>query len=196
MSRQTALDNIWLRPANAWARTEYSLEYHLAFARKFTAADPASPEGSRVIHDALGLDFIWRTQDGLYGEWSNRGRSTDMGHAEYAEAGVDRREPAVSPFRSVEDVWAFDPNAEYGLPGFEDQVAEYERITRKARETHPNQLTTGGYYKTIVSGAIQAFGWHLLLEAAADRRKIAEVFHRFFERTLFTCAPGRGPRPR
>ena len=185
MSRQIALDNIFLRGAGAWARTEYSLEYHLGFAQRYTAADPAGPEGSRALHDGLGLDFIWSTQDGLYGEWLKRGRATDMGHAEYAEAGMDRRESVVSPFHRVEEVWAFDPNAEYGLPGFEEQVAAYERIVRQARQTHPNQLTTGGYYKTIVSGAIQAFGWDLLLEAAADRRKIAEVFDRFFQRTLF-----------
>jgi hypothetical protein len=108
-----------------------------------------------------------------------------MGHAEYAEAGADRREPVESPFHSVEEVWAFDPVAEYGMPSFDEQVAAYEELDRKARRDFPRQLTTGGYYKTIVSGAIQAFGWDMFLQAAADPVKMEKVFDRFFQRTLF-----------
>jgi hypothetical protein len=85
----------------------------------------------------------------------------------------------------VEEVWDFDPVAEYGLPSFEEQVAAYEELNRAARESHPLQLTTGGYYKTIVSGAIQAFGWEMFLQAAADKKRIEKVFDRFFQRTLF-----------
>jgi hypothetical protein len=185
VSRDIALDNIHLRAASAWGRTEYSLEYHRAWASKLTGREPSTEEGSRALYDALGFDFMWGTQDGILGDWLALGRATDMGHAEYAEAGADRREPVESPFRTVEEVWAFDPDAEYGLPPFEEQVAAYERLQQKAREAYPNQLTTGGYYKTIVSGAIQAFGWEIFLQAAADRRKIEKVLDRFFQRTLF-----------
>ena len=41
-------------------------------------------------------------------EWEKRGRVTDMGHADFLEGGVDRREPKPSPFRSPKEVWAFD----------------------------------------------------------------------------------------
>lgn len=185
MSRATALDNIFLRPAKAWAHSEYSLEYHAEYARSLTGMDPATTDGNRALCDAWGFDFIWRTQDGVCGDWASRGRATDMGHAEYAEAGADRREPGECPFLSVEEVWEFDPVAEYGIPSFDEQVAAYEALDSEAREKYPNQLTTGGYYKTIVSGAIQAFGWEMFLRAAADRRKIEAVFDRFFQRTLF-----------
>jgi hypothetical protein len=185
MSRTNALDNIMLRPSHAWAHTEYSIEYHGPFCRALTGKDPNTVQGSRALYDALGLDFIWRTQDGTLGDWLAHGRATDMGHAEYADAGADRREPAESPFHSVEEVWAFDPIAEYGLPSLEAQAAAYEELDRAARRNYPDQLTTGGYYKTIVSGAIQAFGWDLFLQAAADRGKIEKVFDRIFLRTLF-----------
>ena len=185
MSRQRALDNISLRPTDAWARTEYSLEYHVGYARRLTGEDPTTVRGNRALFDALGLDFLWRTQDGLYDDWLSRGRATDMGHAEYADAGADRREPRESPFHAVEEVWSFDPTSEYGLPSFDDQVAAYEQLNRAARENYPHQLVSGGYYKTIVSGAIQAFGWDLFLQAAADRAKIERVFDRFFQHTLF-----------
>jgi hypothetical protein len=71
------------------------------------------------------------------------------------------------------------------MPSFEEQVAAYERLVREARSSFPNQLTTGGYYKSIVSGAIQAFGWEMFLEAAADPARIDKVFDGFFQRTLF-----------
>jgi hypothetical protein len=185
MGRQTALDNIFLRPAAAWAHTAYSLEYHRAYALRLTGKDPATAAGNRALVDAWSLNFLWRTQDGLFDDWLARGRATDMGHAEYADAGADRRDAAVSPFRNVEEVWDFDPVAEYGLPSFADQVAAYAALDHEARASYPNQLTTGGYYKTIVSGAIQAFGWDLFLEAASDRKRIERVFDRFFQRTLF-----------
>jgi hypothetical protein len=185
MSRQVALDNIRLKPAARWGRSEYSLNYHAGFAKRLTGLDPAAPGGTRAFLDALGMDFNWSTNDGLAGDWLARGRATDMGHAEYAEAGTDRHDPVASPFRGVEDVWAFDPDAEYGLPTLDEQVAAYTRLDAEARRDFPGQLTTGGYYKTIVSGAIQAFGWDLLLEAAADRRRFETVLDRFFRRTLF-----------
>jgi hypothetical protein len=185
MSRKDALANVQCMAAPRWAHSEFSLEYHQAYARGLTGADPSTPSGARALYDAWAIDFLWRTDDGLHGDWPRRGRATDMGHAEYAEAGADMRQPRASPFTDVHEVWAFDPVAEYGVPRFEDQVAAYEALDRDARASFPDQLVTGGYYKTIVSGAIEAFGWEMFLEAAADRAKIETVFDRFFQRTLF-----------
>ncbi|MDA0711898.1 MAG: hypothetical protein O3B73_16995, partial [bacterium] len=129
-------------------------------------------------------DFHWHTQDGLI-DWATAGRVTDMGHAEYASGGTDKRPPVVSPFTTPDDVWSFDAVSEYGLPDFDRQVDAYEQDIQRARTRSPNQLTTGGYYKTIVSGAIHAFGWEMLLWAAADPHKMEPVFDSFFRRTLF-----------
>ena len=41
-----------------------------------------------------------------------------------------------------------------------------EAAWETARAAHPNQLVPGGYYRTLVSGAIAAFGWDMLLTAA------------------------------
>jgi hypothetical protein len=185
MSRETALDNIGLRSASTWGHTEYSLEHHTAYGTRVTGADPSTPEGSRALFDAWGFDLLWGTQDGLYDDWFAHGRATNMGHAEYMGGGVDRKEPAECPFHTVEEVWAFDAVQEYGLPVFEEQVSAYETLVREARERFPHQLTTGGYYKTMVSGAIQAFGWDMFLQAAADRRKIEKVLDGFYRRALF-----------
>jgi uroporphyrinogen-III decarboxylase len=136
------------------------------------------------LHELWGIDFLWSTQDGLHTDWAAHGRSTDMGHAVYAADGSDQRQPVVSPFHTAEEVWAFDPAAEYGRPDFDEQVQAYEKMVQDARRELPDQLVTGGYYKTIVSGAIQAFGWDMLLLAAADRKKMERVFDRFFQFTL------------
>jgi hypothetical protein len=108
-----------------------------------------------------------------------------MGHASYALNGSDQTRPHECPFKDPEEVWAFDAVGEYGLPDFDEQVLAYENVIRKANADFPGQLTTGGYYKTIVSGAIQSFGWDMLLLATADPVKIEKVFDSFFRRTLF-----------
>lgn len=185
MSVQTALDNIRLRPSARWGHTEYSMNYHKGYIRKKTGLDPEDPRAGRALADALEFDFNWSVDNGLHADWAARGRATDMGHAVYAADGGDRREAVESPFKTPEEVWAFDPDAEYGLPAFEDQVAAYEKRMADARSAYPDQLTTGGYYPTAVSGAIAAFGWDMFLLAAADRRKIEPVLERFLRRALF-----------
>lgn len=184
MSRQIALDTIWLRPTPRLAHTEYSLGYHKSYIRQKTGRDPSDPATMRQFYQLWGIDFIWSTNNGLHADWAQRGRATDMGHAVYAEDGSDRREPQQSPFETPEEVWAFDPIAEYGLPDFHAQVAAYEDAVQSARRNWPDQLVTGGYYRTIVSGAIAAFGWEMFLMAAANRKKIEQVFDRFFQFTL------------
>jgi len=184
MSIQTALDNINLRPTSRWGHTEYSLEYHADYLAKRTALERNDPKLQRHARDQLEFDFLWSTNDGLV-DWAKAGRTTDMGHASYAADGSDQHESAESPFKTMEEVWAFDAVKEYGLPDMDEQVRVYERQTQQSRQAFPNQLTTGGYYKTIVSGAIASFGWDMLLMAATDRDRMEPVFEGFFRRTLF-----------
>lgn len=184
MSKQTALDNIYLKPCNRWGHTEYSMGYHHDYLEKISGVPRTDPECHRRAYDALAFDFHWSTNDGLI-DWAKAGRTTDMGHAVYAADGSDHRIAHTSPFSTVEDVWAFDAVAEYGLPAFDAQVTAYETLARNAHTRFPNQLTTGGYYKTIVSGAIAAFGWEMLLLGASEPKKMEPVFDSFFRRTLF-----------
>lgn len=179
MSRQLALDAINLQAAPRFAHTEYSLGYHHDYIKAKTGMDPGEPGAMQKLYDLWQIDFNWFTDDGLHADWGARGRVTDMGHAVYAADGTDLRPPTQSPFKTVEEVWAFDPTVEYGLPDMAQQVAAYERLVQSNREAWPNQLTSGGYYRTVVSGCIAAFGWDMLLLACADRDKIARVFERF-----------------
>ena len=184
MSIQVALDNIWLRPSPRWGHTEYSLNYHKDYLAKRTGLAKDDPKLTREAYDLFKLDFNWSTNDGIT-NWAQNGRTTDMGHAIYASDGSDKRQPQRCPFESEQEVWEFDAVEEYGLPDFDEQVRVYENATQNARKAYPHQLTTGGYYKTIVSGAIAAFGWEMLLMGASDPVKMEKVFDSFFRRTLF-----------
>ena len=185
MSRDLALDTVWMRPTTRYAHTEYSLNYHTDYIREKTHLEPGTAEATRRLYELWGVDFIWSVHDGLRGNWGAYGRVTDMGHAEYAADGHDQREAGQCPFEDPEEVWAFDAVDEYGLPDFDEQVAAYEKHIQNARESFPDQLTTGGYYKTIVSGAIQTFGWDMLLLGCSEPDKMEPVFDSFFRRTLF-----------
>jgi hypothetical protein len=185
MSRQTALDNIFLKPSARWGHTEYSLlEYNRAYLAARTGLPETDPDMIRRAQELFKFDFMWGTNDGLV-YWEKAGRTTDMGHASYAADGSDQTAVGQSPFLAVEEVWAFDAVAEYGLPAFKDQVAAYEQQMQQARVNHPDQLVPGGVYRTLVSGALASFGWDMLLEACADPVKMEPVFDSFFRRTLF-----------
>ena len=185
MSKQIALDNIHLRPAERWGHTDYSMEYHPEYISKVTGLAPDDPKSLPRFWELWQYDFHFNTDDGLHGHWSEHGRVTDMGHAEYADDGGDRREPAECPFKDVEEVWAFDAVAEYGLPDFDEQVAVYQQRLDDSRAAKRDQLVSGGYYKTIISGAIQAFGWDMLLLGASNPARMEKVFDGFFRRTKF-----------
>lgn len=181
---QTALDNINLKPTARWGHTEYSLDYHRDYLAARTGCAPNSPDLSRAGYDKFAFDFIWNTNCGMV-EWEQTGRTTDMGHAVYDSDGSDQRAPAECPFETAEQVWEFDAVEEYPMPDFDDQVQAYEQQVQQSKQDFPNQLKTGGYYRTIVSGAIAAFGWEMLLLGASDARRMERVFDSFFRRTLF-----------
>ena len=168
------------------ARTEYVDNWEVV--RRFTGRDPRH-DGSawREFYDAVHLDFLWNTDEGPV-PWSARGRVTDMGHAAYLEDASDFRRSAPSPFLDAQDVLSFSAVAEYGLLPFDDLVAYYERRHQEARAAY-DQVVTGGYYNTLLSGAIQAFGWERLLEAAGEdpARFGEDVLGAIFEQSLHHC---------
>ncbi len=175
MSYQIGIDTIHLRPTPRPAHTEYCSNDAVRRAVEKTAG--------RSLEEAWDFDFTWSTNDGPV-PWCDRGRVTDMGHAEFLEGGVDRREAKSSPFVDPEQVLAFDAVEEYGLPDFDELAAYYERFYQDAQQANSNQVFPGGYYKTIVSGAIDAFGWEMLLMAAADAERFERVLDSIFRLSL------------
>ncbi len=182
MSYEIGMAALRREPAARLAHTEYCSNY--ALVRAVTGRDPRTDSDAwQAFHDAWDIDFVWSTNDGPV-PWEQRGRVTDMGHAEFLEDGIDRRDAVACPFTSVEQVWAFDAVEEYGLPDFGELVRFYEQRYQAGRNEHARQVFPGGYYKTIVSGMIHTFGWEMLLEAAADRPRFERVIDGFFRLSL------------
>ena len=175
MSYQIGIDTIHLRPTKRLGHTEYCSND--ALMREVTA------RASQSFEDAWEMDLIWSTHDGPV-PWCERGRVTDMGHAEFLEGGVDKRQPKTSPFTDPQQVLEFDAVQEYGLPDMDELIGFYERHYQESQRAHPHQVFPGGYYKTIVSGAIEAFGWEMLLTAAADQDRFERVLDSFFRLSL------------
>lgn len=184
MSRQNAIDNITLANPDHWGHSEYSLNYHPQYLEKRTGLKTDDPNFPAAFRKTFQINFEFRTQDGLI-EWAEAGRVSDMGHAVYAADGTDQREPTPSPFKTPEDVWELDAVTEYGLPEETDQIAAYEQMAVSAREQAPDVVRPLGTYKTLMSGAIAAFGWDMLLIAASDPDKMTPVLDSFFRRSLF-----------
>ena len=181
MSYQIGIDTIHLRPTPRLAHTEYCSNE--AIVRHIGGGRQEDPEVQQKFHDWFQLDFVWTCNDGPVG-WGQRGRTTDMGHAEFLEDGRDKRETIHCPFESVEEVWAFDAVEEYGLPDYEELVSFCDDWYRRGQEASQDVVFPGGYYKTIVSGAIEAFGWDMFLQAAADWDKFERVLDSIFRLSL------------
>lgn len=181
MSYQIGMDALNLRPTPRLAHTEYC--DHQPLMRAVTGLTEDDPNFVPEFYRRWEYDFIWSTDGGPI-PWEQRGRTTDMGHAEFMEGGVDRREPKECPFRTVEEVWAFDAVAEYGLLDFKTLVDYYEGRYQEMRRRFPEQVWTGGYYRTLVSGAIAAFGWDMLLLAASDLHRFAKVLDTIHQQTM------------
>lgn len=173
MSRKLGFDTICLRPTERLAHTEYSMEYHTTLL----------PKLGKPLHEAWDFDLLFCTNDGPL-DWGKAGRITNMGHAVYAADGSDQRQDVQSPFTDAREVWEFDPCREYGLPDHRELVRFYEESHQKTQAANPGQVCPGGYYKTVISGALQAFGWDMLLTAAADQDRFAAVLERFGNYTL------------
>ena len=181
MSRDRACEALRLAAEGRAAHTEYTS--HRCLMSRVTGLPEDHADLARRFYEAWQIDLVWNTNDGPV-PWKDRGRVTDMGHAEFLADGSDRRDARACPFRSVEAALAFDAVEEYGLPEFNGLVALYESSLHARQAALPETLVPGGYYKTIVSGAIEAFGWDMLLQAAADPRGFDRVLDGFYQLSL------------
>lgn len=150
--------------------TEYSIEGHWEVVEALTGqtVTPQSPPETRAqasldLMRVCNFDLRWSTllHTQPFGELRTR-----MGHAEYAAGATDWDTQISCPFKTPEEVLAFDFTTAYGVP---DRAA-----WRRAFEAHyqqncrelPDLVNMTGIYGTLVSGMLEVFGWEMLLLAA------------------------------
>lgn len=189
MSYEIGMRIMNLETTERVGRTEYC--DHTEFVRHITGIDPSGKineerrKAWQKFYEWVPYDYLFHTNDGPV-EWQKLGRSTDMGHAVYAEGGTDFRDNVVCPFKTPEDVLSFDAAKEYGIPDIDERAKFFQQDYENNQRNYPNLVFPGGYYKTIVSGCIQSFGWDMfLLSVGTDPERFGEyVLEGFFELTL------------
>ena len=151
-------------------RTEYSAPQHWALVKAVTGIDVAfdSPQELRTrasleFMRAWDFDFFWSTAIGG-GEFGEHG--TSMGHAVYADGGVDYNDNIRCPYKEPEDVLRFDPWEALGERDHAELVKRFETAYQSNVAAHEWGVNMTGIYVTCVSGLIALFGWDMLLLAA------------------------------
>ena len=164
--------------------TEYSIESQWQVVKLVTGIE-VGPESSDEVKDkarrafmhAWNYDFFWTT---LIGPKDMEGYTTDMGHAEYAAGGIDRRDTVYCPYKEPEDVLKFDPWATLGKRDKKELTRRFDEHYRSQCESLPWGVNMTGVYTTLVSGFIALFGWEMLLVAAGtDARRFGDLANRY-----------------
>lgn len=164
--------------------TEYSIERHWELIKAVTgidvgvtSSDEEQTTASIAFQKAWNFDFFWATHIG--GEDVEPWR-TDMGHAEYAAGGVDRRDTIHCPFKDVEEVLAFDPWEKLGPRNHAGLVQRFEDKYAERCAQRPFGVNMTGIYISQVSGLIEIFGWEMLLLAAGtDPQRFGQLTDRY-----------------
>ncbi len=165
-------------------RTEYSAEMHWDLIKAVTGIDVGvdSPlkvqtEAAVAFMRAWNYDFFWST---LIGDDAFGAFRTDMGHAEYAAGGVDRRDTVFSPFKDPEDVLSFDPWEALGEKDRDELRSRFEAHYAANCWQHSFGVNMTGTYVSLLSGFIGLFGWDMLLLAAGtDPERFGALANRY-----------------
>jgi len=165
-------------------RTEYSAEMHWDLITAVTGLDVGVDSSEQVKAQAAiafmrawNYDFFWST---LIGHDEFGACATDMGHAEYAAGGVDRRDTLYCPYHDPEDVLNFDPWERLGEKDQGKLTCRFEAHYQANCQAHPFGVNMTGIYVTLVSGFIGLFGWDMLLLAAGtDPHRFGELAGRY-----------------
>lgn len=165
-------------------RTEYSAESHWELIQAVTgqpvgvtSPDVVKAQASIAFMRAWNYDFIWST---LIGRSDFGDVYTDMGHAEYAAGGVDRRDTIFSPFKTVDEVLDFDPWERLGSRNQGELTRRFEEHYQRSCTYLPFAVNMTGIYTTLISGFIDLFGWDwLLLALGTDPDRFGKLCERY-----------------
>ena len=165
-------------------RTEYSAPSPWDLIRAVTgievgvgSPDEIKDRAALEFMRAWNFDFFWNT---LIGDTEFGQFRTDMGHAEYAAGGVDRRDTIFCPYTDPEQVLSFDPWETLGAKNKSELTRRFEQHYRASLEQQPFGVNMTGVYVTLISGLIGLFGWDMLLLAAGvDSVRFGQMTNRY-----------------
>lgn len=164
-------------------RTEYSVFGHPRLMETVTGINlkEASPalalEAQRKFAEAWDYCLNWNVliNRGYLGKYVS-----SMGHAVYAEGGVDRDDNIYELFCDEEDVFAFDPSESLPYHEEADLIRQFEENYRNTQNWIPDAVSMTGIYITCMSGLIDMLGWNMLLYSAGyDPKRFGEFTDRY-----------------
>jgi len=184
MSREDGMAALNLEMPPRVPRTEYSVLGHWPLVTEVTGIEvgPDSPQetkrqAQRAFVKAWQFDFWWST---LIGRAEFGEQATSMGHAVYADGGVDFNTDIRCPFTEPEDVLAFDPWEAFGAIDRAATTKRFEDHYQASCRAWPDMVHMTGVYVTCISGLIDLFGWEMLLLAAGtDRQRFGDLTNRY-----------------
>jgi len=186
MSYSDGLAAINLEMPSRVPRTEYSADSHWGLLKAVTGIDVNVLSTVKVKEAARkeflkcwNYDFIWNIliHNQVLGDLK-----TSMGHAKFAEGGVDYNDQVNCPFKDEDDVLNFDAMKAYGMRSKTDLIRDFENHYKKSCDTYSDAVNMTGIYITCMSGLIEIFGWEMLLLAAGiDAKGFGEVTNRYCE---------------
>lgn len=173
-----------LEMPNRVPRTEYSAGNHWSLVREVTGIDidKDSPDDKKIkarsaFRQAWNYDLVWSTAIGgsIFGEVRS-----NMGHAVYAEGGVDYDDNISALFTDPENALNFDPFDYYEIPPQSELVEQFEKAYQENCKQNPDSVNMTGIYVTMISGLIEIYGWDMLLLAAGtDTVRFGKVANRY-----------------
>ena len=184
MAYQNAMDAINLKMPRKVPRTEYSASSYWSLVSAVTKI-PVTQESdnetkfraSMAFEKAWDFGFTWSVL--IHNQVLAECR-TSMGHAAYAEGGVDMNRNIQCPFDDIEQVLSFDPYKVYGEKNREQLIRDFDANYDALCAGHPDQVNMTGIYVTMISGLIEIFGWDWLLEGLGeDPERFGEVADRY-----------------
>ncbi len=110
------------------------------------------------------------------------GKWTYMGHAEYAQDGVDFEQGWACPYKTTEQGLAMQPRDVFKSIPHQELLDGFNWQYRHEQEFYPNLVAGTGIYQTLMSGMIAVFGWDMLLTMAGESPEgFGEVVNRYAE---------------
>jgi uroporphyrinogen-III decarboxylase len=178
MSRERGLQALHLEMPDRVPETEYVSNPKLI--ERITGLDPENPDTHVAAHRAfwriMDWDIVWRTDSPPF----PKAPEAWMGSARYSETQVLK--PATHPFKTEEEVLAYDPAAEIGIPDKAETREMIERNVQATKEAMPGVVVPTGYYNTVFTWCIKSFGWDLFMASAmADPERFDRVVEGFFQ---------------
>lgn len=165
-------------------RTEYSVSGHYPVIKAVTGIDVSADSPDEVRREAWlafikawNFDFFWCTNiaGGIFEE-----KRSHMGHAVYADQGVDFNPNISSLYDDPEEALNLDMWEQYGERDKKEITKFFEDCYRGSCEGTPDGVNMTGIYTTCISGLIDIFGWEMLLLAAGtDQKRFGELTNRY-----------------